>query len=393
MKIRQSEYMRKDGRLEIYVIYEDPDTGEDKKKSFYGKGNKGKAEARRNAAKFIEKIEGGDYSDIRKVTVEAMLRKFMTVYCTKKEQTTKDGYKNYIENHIIPVLGKLIVNEVKPHHIENFYNHERSVPRVKTHKKDGKMVPVIIDGNPVPIIKDGKPVIGYSEKTILQEHRILHRAFKKAVNDGLTAKNPIDGVDAPSPDDYEPTIYTEDQFNNLIEALKGHRMEIVILLAGMCGLRRAELCGLGWEDIDLEEKIIRVKRNLVPTSEGKITKKTKNKTSTRNIDIPSAIIPSLKRLRGIGKIYTRLDGQDYNPGSVSRLFKDFLSDNELPHIRLHDLRHWNATMMLKHGVSEREAQERLGHSNPGMTKKYQHIVEDMGRKSADKLNVVFKNAK
>ncbi|MGI6226998.1 MAG: tyrosine-type recombinase/integrase [Peptococcales bacterium] len=356
--MRYDTYKRKDGRWESYVIYTDPDTGKNKKKSFYCRTAYGQ-KSRQAMTEFIRKIESGDYSDIRKITVEKWLDKFMFVYCHKLAQTTKEGYSNYIEKHIKPVLGKLKVNDVKPLHIEQFYNKEREK--------------------------------GFKEKTILQEHRILHRAFKKAVSDGLTAKNPVDGVDAPSPEDYKPTIYSEEQFNLLLKKLKGHRMEIIILLAGMCGLRRAELLGLTWENIDLQNKVIKVENTIVPTKGGNLEKGTKNKSSTREISIPSAIIPSLKRLRGIGKVYTKLNGEDYNPGSVSRIFKEFLKDNDLPHIRLHDLRHFNATMMLKYKVSEKEAQERLGHSNPGMTNKYQHVLKEMDQKSANKLNKILKN--
>jgi integrase len=177
-------------------------------------------------------------------------------------------------------------------------------------------------------------------------------------------------------------------------------MEAIILLAGMCGLRRAELLGLCWEDVEFttsgkgknkkDVAVIHVRNTQVPTSIGIITKDPKNTTSARNVAVPSDIIPALKRLRGIGKLHTKINGKDYNPGSVSRMFKQFLEDNKLPHIRLHDLRHFNGTMMLKYGVTEREVSERLGHSNLLMSKKYQHVVGDMDQVSADKLNGVYR---
>lgn len=354
--MRTGAYKRKDGRGEAYVIYIDPDTGKEKKKSFYGRKKYGQdAKAQRN--EFIEKIEAGDYSDIKKVTVKGWLEKYLKVYCSDCEQTTKDGYENYIYNHMIPELGDLMVNQVKPIHIQEFYNNER--------KK------------------------GYSEKTMLQQHRILKRAFTKAFNDGLIGKNPINGVDAPSPEDFKPTIYTEDQFSLLLNKLQGHKMEAIVLIAGMCGLRRGELLGLRWEDIDFDREILTVQRSVVSTSEGTKTKQPKTKKSTREIVIPSIIIPRLKQLRGIGKIYVKKDGTDYNPSTVSRAFRNFLEKNELQHIRLHDLRHFNCTMMLKYGVPEREAQERSGHSNPTMLRKYQHVLEEMDRASADKLNNIL----
>jgi integrase len=355
--MKHSIYKRKDGRWEGYVIYNDPDTGEECKKSFYEKGRYGQ-NVKLQVSEFMGKIENGDYSDIKKVTVEGCLKKFLEVYCKKLEQTTKEGYKRYIEKHINPRIGKLLVKDIKPVDIERFYNSERDKE--------------------------------FSEKTILQEHRILHRAFKKAMSDGLMSKNPCDGVDAPSPEDYEPTVYNEEQFIELLNKLHGHRMESIILIAGMCGLRRGELLGLTWEDIDFESNLINVHKNRVPTHEnGVIEKGTKTKKSTRIFTIPSVIMPELKRIRGIGKLYTCINGSEYHPGSVSKAFSEFLRSNGLPHIRLHDLRHFNCTMMLKHGISEREAMERSGHSTSTQIKKYQHIIEDMDKKSADKLNKVL----
>lgn len=350
-----------DGRWVGKYIITDPLTGKKKAKYVYSSkpGRKGKQEVKRKLNELIDKVESGDLSDIHKMTVEGWLKKYLDVYCTHLAKTTLEGYKRYINKHIIPILGNIKLCDLKPIHIQNFYNKEREQ--------------------------------GYSEKTILQEHRILHRAFKKAVGDGLMSRNPCDAVDAPSPEDYKPNIYTEEEFALLLDKLQGHRMEAIILIAGMCGLRRGELLGLTWEDIDLDRGIIKIRRNVVPTSEGNITKNPKTPKSAREIAIPSAIIPRLKQLRGIGKLYTKLDGTDYHPGSVSRDFKKFLDENGLRHIRLHDLRHFNATMMLKHGVTEREAQERLGHSNSQMTKKYQHILKEMDKESAEKLNSIYEN--
>lgn len=390
-----SIYQRKsDGRWVGKYYVTDPMTGKTKPKYVYSSkpGRKGQQEVRRKLYALIEKVEAGDLSDTSKLTVAGWLEKFLEIYCDDLAETTKEGYRRYIENHINPVLGDIKLRDLKPIHIQNFYKHERNVPRYKTRIKNGKVVPILNEnGEPVPLMKNGEPVIGYSEKTILQIHRILKRAFSKAVADGLLSKNPCDAVDAPSPEEYEPSIYTEEEFMLLLDKLKGHHLEPIILLAGMCGLRRAELLGLTWEDIDWEKGTLKVVETVVPTKKGNLTKGPKSRAGHREIAIPSIIMLRLKQLRGIGKICTRQDGKEYHPGSISRMFADFLKRNGLRHIRLHDLRHFNATMMLKHGVSEREAQERLGHSSSRMTKHYQHILEEMDRSSADKLNNVLQS--
>ncbi len=374
MSSRGSVYFRDSDKRWVgkLQIPNDPFTGKRQKPKYvYSRleGRKGKQEAERKLQKVIDTIDAGDFSEIYKMTVSGWLDKYLKVYCKKREVTTKEGYQRYIDNHIKPILGDIKLHDLKPMQIENFYNLER-----KAKNKNGK--------------------IGYSEKTILQEHRILHRAFKKAVGDGMLSKNPCDAVDTPSPEEYEPTIYNEEQFAKLLDKLHDHRMEAIILIAGMCGLRRGELLGLTWEDIDFENNLINVHKNRVPThNEGVIEKGTKTKKSTRTFAIPSIIMPELKRLRGIGKLYTCLDGSEYHPGSVSNAFSKFLDTNGLQHIRLHDMRHFNGTMMLKYGVSEKEIMERGGWSTVAMVKKYQHVLKEMDKKSADKLNNVLKKKK
>ncbi len=378
MRINYSLYHKKTGNKNWVAridLPDDPLTGAKRNPKYFTGSNKKEVAFR--ADELIKRIETGDLSSIDTITVGGWLERYFEIYCTKRAITTMDGYRRYVENLVNPYVGKVKLGELKPMHIENLYNILRTIDRGKD--KDGNE------------IKRYKGKIGYSEKTLLQIHRILHKAFKKAVGDEKLVKNPCDGVDAPTPEEYEPTVYSEEQFADLLDKLEGHRMEALILIAGMCGLRRGELLGLCWEDIDFDNDTISVKRNRVPTKkEGVIEKEPKTKKSKRTFAIPSIIMPTLKRLRGIGKLYVKLDGEQYHPGSVSSAFSDFLKKNDLPHIRLHDMRHFNGTMMLKHGVSEKEIMERGGWSTASMVKKYQHVLKEMDKKSADKLNNILK---
>lgn len=371
----------KDGQWVARIdFHPDPLTGEQRKPKFLTstlKGNKGRQEVKRKLDALLKRLREGDLSSIDTMTVSGWLEKYFEIYCTKLATTTMEGYKRYVDQHVNPHIGKVLLSQLLPMHIENLYNILRKEDR--SIDKDGKEN------------KRGKGKIGYSEKTLLQIHRILHRAFRKAVGDNKLTKNPCDGADAPTPEEYEPTIYNEEQFANLLDKLEDHRLEALILIAGMCGLRRGELLGLCWEDINFDNNTINVYKNRVPTKEeGVIEKAPKSKKGIRTFAIPSVIMPALKRLRGIGKLYVRLDGKEFHPGSVSQAFGKFLKKYELPHIRLHDMRHFNGTMMLKHGVSEREAMERIGHSTAAMLKKYQHVLKEMDKKSADKMNNVLK---
>jgi len=163
------------------------------------------------------------------------------------------------------------------------------------------------------------------------------------------------------------------------------------------------LLGLKWENIDLEKKTISVCNNLVPTSNGNITKAPKSENSRRTLDFPEGLVMILKKHRrmqaerklmlgpgycGGGYVCCQDDGQHWAPSYFSKKFADFLKRNKLPHIRLHDLRHSNATLMLKYGVPAKVASQRLGHSNIGITLDlYSHVMSDMQKDAADKIDV------
>lgn len=385
-EIKTSVFQRKNKKQWVAKITFPPDpyTGQNRPpKTFTSnlKGNAGRQEVKRKMDEFLRKYKEIDISSADTLTVRGWLKVYAEVYGTKWEQTTREGYQQKIDNLINPFIGDIILSRVLPMHITQLYNTLRSIDRSKN--PDGTI-------NPRGLNPDGTSKIGYSENTILQVHRILHRAFEKAVADKKMERNPCDGVDAPSPDEYVPTVYNEELFVELLEKLKGHPMEAIILIAGMCGLRRGELLALTWEDIDFDNEIIYVRRNRVPTRKlGVIEKNPKTKKSLRKFSIPSEIMPALRRCRGIGKILTRPDGQEYHPSSVSQAFNKFLKKNGLPHIRLHDLRHFNGTMMLKYGLSEKEIMERGGWATTAMVKRYQHVLEDMDREAANKLNNVL----
>lgn len=352
---------------------------------------KGEQEAERKLEALIAQIDQGDMSGLDKYTLESWLKRYLEIYCTEIEDTTRDGYNNYIFNHIIPFMGKLPLHEIRPMHIQSFYNYKRAEPRHRMKIENKKSVPIMKDDKPTPLMKDGKRIIGYSETTLHQMHRILSRAFSKAKGDRLISVNPCEGVDAPSPAPFKPNVYNAEDYRKLLNKAKGHKIEKAILIIGMCGLRRAEFAGLDWQkSFDLKKGTIRIAETVVATSKGNKEKSPKNETSLREFSIPSAILPRLREIQGVGRVFTRLDGKDYDPRSISSMFKKFLVDNNLKQIRLHDLRHFNATMMLQNKISDKEAAERLGHSDPTITRKlYQHVLEEMDKENADKLNAIL----
>lgn len=321
-------------------------------------GRKGRQEIKRKVDDILEKIEQGDFSDIYTITVSGFLDTWLKVHKEGISPTTLQGYTIYIDKHIKPVLGKITLRELKPIQLEAFYKKELKV---------------------------------YSPKTVLQEHRILHKAFDSAVKNGVMSRNVCDLVDAPSPERPHLNIYDENKFGMLLDVAEGTKWELPILLAGMCGLRRGEVLGLRWSDIDTEKGTISISQTAVVANKEIILKDPKSRTSTRVIKIPDTILPIFKSKKGIGLIVSGKGLSPMHGGSFSKRFAEFLKINNLEHIRFHDLRHFNATMMLKYGVSDVEAAFRLGHSDPSVTKRiYQHVLEEMDTTASNKLNAVYK---
>jgi integrase len=344
----------------------DPLTGERKVKYIYGESGvedtrKEKQKVRALLNEFIDKVEAGDFSDTNKLTVEGYLNNWIDIHAKDEgiSPTTEQGYRIYISKHVNPILGKILLNELRPLQIEAFYKKEK--------KK------------------------GYSEKTILQIHRIMHKAFRTAVKNGIMHQNVCDLIDkVPSPDPYKINVYNQDKFNDLLDAVKGTYFELPVLLAGGCGLRRGEVLGLRWNDIDFENSTITVEQTAVVANKKIITKKPKSKKSARTFTVPSEMLHILKQYKGIGLVCPGSGGKPMHGGTFSKRFSEMLSKHELEHIRFHDLRHFNATMMLKYGISKVEAANRLGHSDPAITEKiYQHVLEEMDQKAANKLNSIF----
>lgn len=317
---------RKDGRWEGRVELPPDPQGNRKQKYVYADKRQ---ECQRLVNELIYKLETSDFADAGRLTVDAYLTDWFDTYCEKLTASTRQGYKNYIFNHIIPFFKGFKLKNLKPIHIEEFYNSER--------KK-------------------------YKEKTVLQIHAIFSRALGDAVKNNLITKNPCKLVSPPSPEEFEADIPSVELYFAIAEAARGTEHEIPVLLAGMCGLRRSEVFGLTWNDIDFEEATLTVRQAIVTAEKMLDKKKPKSKKSARTISIPAEVLAVLSANKAVGYIVSA-DGDVAHPGNYSHWFKNFLKTNNLPHIRFHDLRHFHATLMLEAGVPLKHAQSRMGHSN------------------------------
>lgn len=329
---------RKDGRWEGRIeLTPDPVTKKRKRKYVYADT---KRECQRLVNEIIYDLETGNFADAGRLTVNQYMDRWFEVYRKKLAASTQQSHNHYISNHINKYFKDTRLRDLRPIDVDKFYNYERD-------KK-------------------------YSEKTILQVHRILSRALKDAVKNGLIAHNPCISVDAPSPDIFVPNVPEVDLYYEIVACAVGTEHEIPVLLAGLCGLRRSEVFGLTYNDIDFANATLTVRQAVVMAGKEIVIKGPKSKTSARTIAIPQEVSDALKANKGVGYVVSK-NGNVTHPGNYADRYTKFLKGNKLPHIRFHDLRHFHATLLLDAGVDLKLAQARLGHATINQTSYYQHI--------------------
>ena len=308
--------------------------------------------------RFIDQMRSHDIRDFKRLTLGNYLNQWLDSRKNSIEQSTYDGYYRYINNHIVKKIGNTILSKLKPIDIASFYDYELNT---------------------------------YANKTVTQIHRILRKALEDAYKNKLTFDNLGELIEAPKTGKkFEPTIMSTNDFNTLYKNVSGTIDEIAIVLAGGLGMRRGEVFGLRWIDVDFKHNTIHICRSLVPTTKGIVEKDTKNISSTRTISVPESLMNVLKQWKEKHLGSERVMNQ-FNPTSYSQHFKRILERYKLPPMRFHDLRHFNATRMMQLGIADKIASKRLGHSTVHTTREiYQHLLEEIDRTAANKLDDFFK---
>ncbi len=336
-----------------------------------------KKEAELKLRELLNAKDKGISIKLSKVTLEKYMRDWLRDHITGGlSPTSADGYNVNIEKHIIPYIGKIVLSELRPGHIKGLYDK------------------LIAEGR-----SDGQG--GLSPASIRYIHRNLRAALQEALRMRIINENPASLVKLPKVVKYKPTIYDENEIKKLIEAVRNTDLEISITLDIVCGLRRGELLALRWCDIDLKNKTLTVKNNFVSTTKGTFTRETKTEAGQRIIRIPESIITMLEKHRirvsenksKLGEAYIDKDliccqanGEPYEPKYFSKKFSKFLRIHKLKKLRLHDLRHTNATLMLRYGIPAKIVSQRLGHSSVNVTLDiYTHVQADMQTEVTDKI--------
>ena len=296
-------------------------------------------------------------------------------------KTTYAGYERIVKGKVYNYFKKLDISlkDLKPYHIQEFYTE---------------------------LFK-----LGLKGNTILRYHANIRKALEYAVKCELIITNPADKIEKPKKEQYIATYYNRAELNELFLAIKNTPIKLPVLITALYGLRRSETLGLKWDAMDFENKTIVIRHTITQTKvDGKLQivaeDKTKNQSSYRTLPLIPEIEEILlvekaeqeknkKVFKGSylnkdGYVCVNADGSILKPDYVSHKFNEILKNNNLKHIRFHDLRHSCASLLLSNKVTMKDIQIWLGHSSYNTTANiYTHVDVESKQFSANVIGNAF----
>lgn len=372
----KSVFIRKRGnKYSVVMEYLDNNTGKYKQKTHQSFTNK--KEAEKSLVDLKYSINNNKFSRPSELTLVDRCKMYVEGIEKNASPNTTDSYNNCIKNHISPYFRDIKLSNVTPSTLQAYINREYDNYGSSTAKLNTLFI-----------------------KAVLKESYRL-----KEIQENL-----CDFVKVPTiieEDNNKTNPYNEEEVRLLIKKIEGHFLELPILLMLTLGLRKTEATGLTWDCVDFENKKISIENILFFQNGGKfILKKPKTITSKRTLIAPIELMNKLKtekirqnelKLKGLLKnnlnlvcLNTKL--KPLHPGNVNRDFDNFCSLNKIRRIKIHDLRHTNATLLIASGTNFKTVSERLGHKDIGITlNRYSHVLEDMDKKASENIGkIIFK---
>ena len=346
----------------------DPGTGRQIQKSITGKTQK---EVAQKLKQMSLDVDNGTYQEPSKMTVGEWLDIWLETYLGGVRPYTVLNYTQHVNNHIKPALGKVRLDKLNTHTIQQFYNE-------------------------LGTAHGDKP--GLSPKTIKCVHGIFHKALQQAIAIGYLHSNPTTACELPKAERKDIKPLDDDAIRAFMEAIQGHRFEVLYLVTLFTGLRRGEVCGLTWDCVDLDRGTIFINKQLqqIPGHSGEFCLTPTKNGKGRMITPAAFVVDALKRHKVLqtearlkarphwqveGIVFTDEVGHRLSPNTVYHNYKRLVASIGLPDARLHDLRHSYAVASLRAGV-----QSNLGHHTAAFTLDvYGHVTEEMKRASADRM--------
>lgn len=376
MSRRRGSIATKGGRFYAVV-----DLGRDangKRRRKWSKGYATEREADAELVALLHALDEGEPVDTSKMRLRDFLeQRWLPIVAPDLSPSTRDTYRHIIAGHIgpDPVAGERL-DKLDPTKLDAFYVRLRET--------------------------GGRRGQGLAPKTIQNVHALLSSALGFAADKGLIPRNPASRAKRPKGEEEPntPPPWTASEVRAFLAHVDGDRLEGLWWTLVTTGMRRSEVLGLGWGDVDLDRASMSITHTVVRGPEGVVRRRqTKSRTSRRSVALDSQTVARLRDHRrrqleerlawgegyqDLGMVFAREDGTLLRPSWVSRRFDLLRDEAGLPRIRLHDVRHTWATLALLAGVPMKVVQERLGHASITITMdRYSHLLEGLDRDAAE----------
>ena len=365
---------RKDGRWEgRYTAGHDPETGKAIYKNVLGRSQ---AEVKEKLKQAIGEAQALDTTKAGKYTVGEWMEVWFQDYAKiKVRPSSHQTYQGYIHNHIRPNIGDIQLEKLTSLDLQKFYKKLLTTGRVDR------------------VEAKGQPK-GLSAKTVRNIHQILSSALKLAQEQRLILTNPAEGCALPRVEHQEMKTLTTVQLASFFREARESGVFELYYLELATGLRRGELLGLKWEDIDLERGDLRVRRQVSRINGEVVEAPLKTKNAYRTLPLAEDTVSVLnEQRRKVGNspwVFPSPNGGPISPDSVLHMLHRVLKRAGLPKVRFHDLRHTFATLALQNGVDVKTVSGMLGHFSAGFTlDTYAHITSAAQRQAAQTMGSVL----
>lgn len=365
-------------RAQVYI-----GPGPNGRKLYRNKSFRTKREADAWLADKIREVESSGYVEVSSMTVSQWLSQWLEKYAASTvAPKTLQEYGKMIAGYAIPWLGHLRIARLRGPQIQQYYS-DLLGERGRLSRQAG------VSPEKVTKDKDGRPCHGgLSAQTVLHHHTLLHKAFRDAVRAGYIPGNPVDSAIPPRPERKEVEWFTPGELLKIRQKASLSAYYLPILLAMYTGMRRSEVCGLQWRDIDFDAKQIRVQRSMEQTKAGLRLKETKTKRSRRQIPMCKELFTELQARKGNAApdafVVTSIEGGPVQPNRLSTMFTHIRRSAGINRGSLHMLRHTFVSTLLNEGVSLKVLQELVGHSTIVTTMdRYGHLAQSTFREAID----------
>jgi integrase len=337
-------------------------------------------DAERELARLLNEAHNGTLIDPSNLTVTQHLRAWLDL-APGLSPKTAERYRQLAEQQIIPHLGGLALQKLKPAHIQNWH---------------GELLKA-----------GGKAARPLSARTVSHAHRVLHKALQLAVDAETLYRNVAGRIPPPKVEAEELEILTPEEISDLLAKLDGHALYPIAAMSLATGMRRGELLALRWGELNLSGATLTVKRSLEETKAGLRFKSPKTKHGHRTISLPPSLVGVLRAHRryqlelrialGQGRsgptdlVFTSPEGNPMSPDNLSRDWRRVTASRKLPRVRFHALRHTHASALIASGLDVLTISRRLGHASPAVTLTiYGHLFRNRDREAADVIEVALR---